>query len=74
MRKILRNFFFQRHNFAPNGPDFGEKAGQKWPVTPKNRGICATWRVARFILSKFNPVLTFSPPGHVRQPFLFPRD
>jgi len=71
MRKILRKFFLQRHNFAPHGPDLGEKAGQKWPVAPKNRAILATWSVPRFFNPKFNPVLDFSPPGQIRRPFPF---
>ena len=59
---------------APNGPDFGQKAGQKRPVAPKKLGILATWDVHNFICPKFNPVLDFSPPGPDRQPFSFPRD
>jgi hypothetical protein len=38
----MLRIFFQRHNFALNAPDLGEKAGQKRPVAPKNRGILAT--------------------------------
>jgi hypothetical protein len=63
MRKILRNIFLRRHNFAPNAPFWGQKGGQKRSVAPKNRGILATWSVHHFICPKFNPGLDFSPPG-----------
>jgi hypothetical protein len=68
---MLRKFFFQRNNFASKGPDFGQKAGQKWPVAPKKRGILATWSVHYFICPKFNPLLDFSAPGPVLPPFSF---
>jgi len=58
-----------RHNFAPNGPDFGEKGEQKRRVAPKKRGILITWSVRLFICPKFNPVLDFSAPGPDRQRF-----
>jgi len=32
---------------------WGQKAGQKWPVVPKNRGILVTCRLHRFICPKF---------------------
>jgi hypothetical protein len=71
---MLRKFFSWRHNFAPNGPDLAEKAGQKRPVALKNRGILATWSVPKNICPKFNPVLDFSPRSPVRRPFSFPND
>jgi hypothetical protein len=71
MRKILRKFFLQRHNFAPNGPDLGEKAGQKRPVAPKKREILATCSLSKFICAKFSPALDFSPRGQIRRPFPF---
>jgi hypothetical protein len=69
---MLRKFFFQRYNFTPNGPDLGEKGGQKRPVAPKKGGIFVTWSVHRFFSPKFNPVLDFSPRGQAGQPFSFP--
>ena len=68
---MLRNFFPQRHNLAPKGPKLVQKVGQKWRVSPKNQGILTTWSVHYFICPKFNPLLDFSPPGLVRQPFSF---
>jgi hypothetical protein len=71
---MLRKFFSWRHNFAPKGPDLGQKAGQKRPVAAKNRGILAIWSMHHFISPKFSPVLDFSPPGPDREPFLVAND
>jgi hypothetical protein len=71
---MLWKFFLWRHNFAPKGPDLGQKAGQKRPVNPKKHGIFATWSMSRFLGPKFNPVLDFSPPGAEGQPFSFTND
>jgi len=71
---MLRKFFLPRRHFAPNGPDLGEKAGQKWPVAPKKRGILTAWSMAHFYGPKFSTVLDFSPRRPDRQPFSLPND
>ena len=51
---MLRKFFSYRHNFAPKGPDFGEKDEQKRPIASKRRGIFIIWRVKEFICFYFS--------------------